>query len=31
MEKEFTGYFLPKGLLHYFRIIKVEELGAVNK
>ena len=30
MEKELIGYFLPEGLLHYFRITKVEELGDLS-
>lgn len=30
MEKELIGYFLPQGLLQYFSITKVEELGEVS-
>jgi len=30
LEKEIIGYFLPEGLLEYFTIIKVEELGEVS-
>lgn len=30
MEKELIGYFLPDGLLEYFTIIKLEELGEVS-
>ncbi|MFA5419250.1 MAG: hypothetical protein WC341_12410 [Bacteroidales bacterium] len=30
MEKELIGYFLPEGLLEYFTITKVEELGEVS-
>lgn len=30
MEKEIIGYFLPEGLLQYFTITKVEELGEVS-
>ena len=29
MEKELISYFLPEGLLQYFTIIKVEELGNI--
>ena len=29
MEKELISYFLPQGLLQYFTIIKVEELGNI--
>lgn len=29
MEKEIISYFLPQGLLEYFTIIKVEELGDI--
>ena len=29
LEKELIGYFLPDGLLEYFRITNVEELGEV--
>ena len=30
MEKELIGYFLPDGLLEYFTITNVEELGEVS-
>ena len=30
MEKELIGYFLPQGLLKYFTITNVEELGEVS-
>ncbi len=30
MENEIIGYFLPEGLLEYFTITKVEELGEVS-
>lgn len=30
MKKELIGYFLPEGLLQYFTINKVEELGEVS-
>lgn len=30
MEKDFIGYFLPQGLLKYFTITHVEELGEVS-
>ena len=30
MEKELIGYFLPQGLLKYFTISNVEELGEVS-
>jgi len=29
LEKEFISYFLPQGLLQYFTIIRVEELGDI--
>ena len=30
MEKELLGYFLPEGLLEYFTITSVEELGDIS-
>jgi len=30
LENEIIGYFLPEGLLEYFTITKVEELGEVS-
>jgi len=30
LKKELIGYFLPEGLLQYFTINKVEELGEVS-
>ena len=30
MEKDFIGYFLPQGLLKYFTITNLEELGEVS-